>query len=1277
MISALSALLLCVAVQGRAEAASAAPGFPLVRSYGSPEIGLDAIGFAATQDANGILYVGSRRAVLRFDGETWTSLPVPDALTVRGLEFGPDGRLWAAGFGDLGWFETSGPHAWRFQSLRALLPEKARSLGEVWHAFAHESGAATFVSDNWILHWNGVSFETWPMPGSRRTPAFRLGERIYIHHRQTGLHAFNRDGPELVLPPSIFGDGTVLWIEARADHWVLATSNGLFRHDHGRLQQIAPDVSHYISQHRLTSVVTLRDGRYALGTYEGGVALMSADGRLESVLTEREGLPSRIVRAMYADRDGHLWVMSTSSITRVDLDPQTRHFDGRAGLPAQTYNAITRHDNKLVVAGERGVFELGPTGDGFARSPAAAEVVYDLRSSREGLIVAAPKAVLRLNGGATETLHRTIYDIFGAVPSARSPGELYLFDYRSLLSWRGGQTRVLVHELPDFGRHVASDGDGNLWLELSALGVMLARPVATGPVRAVAIPPEFGLPAHAGSGHAFVRAQPDGSLLLAGEQGGWFKPAGATTFRPVRDWPARTVAAVTEIAADGTLWSVHAPTPRLAGVAGRVTISDGAARWEAYDVPGLTAIGAPRSIFHEPGDAPVLWIGGSRSLLRHAVAAVPTPEPPRPPLLRVTVRLAPDAGAQPVEGPLPYSTRAIEFEFAAPEFARRDALRLETRIEGLDTEWIPAGAVARRELTAVREGRYRFAVRAVAATGAVSAPAVFAFEVLPPWWRTAPAVAGAVLALGPLGYAFYRLRIRALRRRNRELEARVRERTEELESANAAKTEFVANMSHDIRNPLNGIVGLTLALEDTRLDRRQQELVTTLRDCTTYLSSLVDDVLDFASIEAGRVELRPAPFAPGELLHSIVETLRADATQSGAMLTVETRPGLPPHLQGDAGRIQQILVNFVSNALKYAGGHIRISVEVPPDAPEEVEFAVQDRGPGISLADQATLFTKFTRVQQRHGGEPIPGTGLGLAACRLLADAMGGAVGVVSDAGHGARFFLRLPLVAASAPVAPPPETLPGATVLLVEDTDYNAWAATAVLARLGLTCERATHGEEALRRFAEKRFNVVLLDRNLPDMDGTEVARRMREMESGGGQAVLLAVTAYCTAQDRALCLASGMDAFVGKPLTPEKLRRVLADTSRRLVGAPPVHVTPEARRSGPDFALLSFLGSGTAEGLEEQLRRFVAELDDVQERIIRSSAEGDYATLAVLAHRLLGHARMVDGAALAEAASRLEVGARSRDEAGCAAWLPRLGAEAAALRAAVLQRCPTAPSA
>jgi CheY-like chemotaxis protein/HPt (histidine-containing phosphotransfer) domain-containing protein len=322
------------------------------------------------------------------------------------------------------------------------------------------------------------------------------------------------------------------------------------------------------------------------------------------------------------------------------------------------------------------------------------------------------------------------------------------------------------------------------------------------------------------------------------------------------------------------------------------------------------------------------------------------------------------------------------------------------------------------------------------------------------------------------------------------------------------------------------------------------------------------------------------------------------------------------------------------------------------------------------------LFTKFSRLKPERGGEEIPGTGLGLASCRLLADLMGGSVGVKSRVGEGARFFLRLPLTVATEPVAAPPSQLPNTAVLLVEDTDYNAWAASAVLARLGLSCERARTGAEALRLFREKRFNVVLLDRNLPDMDGTEVARRMRELESDGLQAVLLAVTAYCTAEDRALCLQSGMDAFVGKPLTPEKLRKVLLDAGRRLLTSASVHVTPESPPPDLDIALLTYLSDGSGGGLDVQIQRFVGTLHEAQTHLAAAALRRDFTALGTGAHQLLGQARMVGANGLAEAASRLEAAAHSAGGAGCSAALRHVHDEIQGVTAAMRHRRPAAQS-
>ena len=853
-------------------------------------------------------------------------------------------------------------------------------------------------------------------------------------------------------------------------------------------------------------------------------------------------------------------------------------------------------------------------------------------------------AVRNLEDDNLSVFYSTLQDAFVAKPSRHWPGSVLISEGRNIvLRDPNGSARVLVQDLPDIAPSIAEDPLGRLWLGTTSRGVLLATPTET-PVGAVRGDAAHGLPSFDGPGIAV--ADRNGRLLIFSPSGGWLLGEDSPAFVPVAGLRPGEILATSDISAGGMLWLAYRENESRPPCIGRIAIAGNHAKWQPHSVEGLWNIGSPSSILAEPTDTgdTVLWIGGTQGLLRHVVSGGPLAPQPRAPLLHAFAQGANADTLTPIAGPLPYATRAVLFEFAAPEFAMRPALRMETRIDGIDDRWVPADSSSRRELTAIRDGRYIFRVRTVAETGAISDETNFNFEILAPWWRTTPAIAGLLLALVPAGYGIYRLRVRALQRHNAELERKVSQRTEQLEQASAAKTQFVATMSHDIRNPLNGIVGLALALENTRLDPRQREIVATLRECTTYLSTLVDDVLDFASIEAGRVELRPGPFTPGELLRSVVTMLKADAAVSGASLTVETDPELDTPLLGDAGRIQQILINYVSNALKYAGGRVRLIATIPANSPGEMEFAVVDEGAGISGPEQATLFTKFTRLARAQRSE-VTGTGLGLASCRLLADLMGGSVGVESDPGHGARFYLRLPIVAAQVPVEAPKLSLANTSVLLVEDADYNAWAATAVLAKLGLSCERAHTGQEALRLFGEKRFNLVLLDRNLPDMDGTEVARSIRSLEEDGPRSILLAVTAYCTPQDRALCLESGMDAFVGKPLTPDKLRKILIAAGRRLLTAATMHVSPDAPKPAVDIALLDYMSDGTEQGLVKQVACFLDALAEGETRLTHAATAHDFARLGDAAHYLLSHAKLIGSASLEEAALSLERAARAGD--------------------------------
>lgn len=1256
-------------------------GVPVVSVFDSKELGTGIPVRDFAQDASGVLHAAGAGGLLHYDGQRWTFTKMGDSRTLASIDFDVTGKkLWAGSKGELGWFESSESESkWVYHSLREFLPPEHQRLTQIWSVFSEGKGAV-FVSEDKILRWDGTMFRVWSLPGALSLPANLVEGRIYVHHLPTGIYELGPDGPVNIIPREICGDLHFLWMEREGDGWLLGANYGFFRFRDNHFELFAEEASAYMVSHGgFSRALRLPDGRLAVGTGTGGLMLLRPDGAIDAILERGQGLPDTAVWALFLDREGGLWVSSRSRVYRLSLDSASGLFGASAGLNTYQIDKIVRHEGKIIVATDSGVYSLSPETSRFSKITELRGSVADMRSVSDGLLFAGNYIAGLWKGGRIQRLRQPVKIPILVLPSRTLPGRILVSAGDVILAVdRAGNSRILVKNLPAAQTSLAEDAAGRLWMSSASNGVLLARPQAEGAVEAVPPSAEFGLPVSKGYSR-FVETD-DGTLLAFGDSTGSILLPGAERFVPIDHYPQRTIRGFSYVPEQKSVWVIHNETAgRGAGLVARIALKEGGAVWEPHQIAGLPSLGVMQTIFAEStGDgATTLWIAGNGQILRQEVrGGLVTPVLVAPQLRVYAGDAANNASMKEFSRPLPYLTKSVRFDFSVRDFSRRDSLRFETFIEGVDQDWVTADASGRRELTALRDGDYTFRVRTLAETGAASEPVEFKFEVMPPWWRTAPAMMSLAVALVPLGYGILRMRLGALKRRTKELEEKVRERTEQLAQASAAKTQFVANMSHDIRNPLNGIVGLALALDDTRLDARQREIVATLRECTGYLSTLVDDVLDFAQIEAGKIELRPEPFVAEELLQSVATTLKSDATEVGANLLVETDADVPHTLVADAGRIQQILVNYVGNALKYSGGTIRLSVRLAPDTVDEVEFAVADNGPGLTEAEQSVLFTQFTRLEGARK-EGIAGTGLGLAACRSLADLMGGSVGVESTLGHGARFYLRLPLATATEPVVSSnaPALLPKATVLVVEDADYNAWAAAAVLSKLGLPHARACTGAEALEMMAKQSFDVVLLDRNLPDMDGTEVAKRIREMEGEGPRAVLLAVTAYCTAADKALCLASGMDAFVGKPLTPHKLRRVLLAAGQRLLASAPVEVAPEVISKAPgqlDMTLLRYLSDGTEAGLDAQIDRFLGPLAEAELALARAAGSRDFVTIGAVAHQVLSQARMVACAALEDAASRLEQAALKNDERVWGELWRRVTAEMETLRATLRDRKP-----
>ena len=1177
-------------------------GYPEIKIYPTSEIDAPVGSKLVALDSDGRILFSSQGELSAFDGANWKRVSSPgdrpkeDFIAVLA---GPDGTLFACGtafWGTIG-YDSRGRYIMRSSVPRELESDVAKvdfnrllRIGDTFYC----SGADTLV------RWQeGGETKLWKL--DHIDALFQLDGQIFVANRNTGLSRV--DGDQLAPVPGserLYNDGSIVthasaWFDGRAA--ISASRAGLVAFDGKSLEPIPTELDEGFGDLWTRDMVMVNDETIAISILNEGVIFMDRHGKIAMQVDETMDYRFLDCGKLQVAKDGSVWVAVADGVAKILYPNLLTYFDRRKDLDLDWYD-LTRHRGDLYLWSVGKLFQAqyDETGllERFEQLPQLERAfTHSALSTELGLLIATSDGLrlLRDDGSCPEVLPGI--EAVRIIALASRPGSYFAAGYRDgYLIDSDGNSFSVAHTIPllELPNKIVEDAHGDVWLEKgfsridrlafeNGLPVLKQYGVEHGLTSEQWIPVwKYGNDARFSSRKGVLRFNRETERFDIDKEINRIIPTRIRKMaRPALD-------------KYGNLW--------IAALDGNLVMRRQRDGTFVEDNATLQLLGNYMIDEIRFDENDVVWFTSQKSLARlDASRYRSVPELPAPRIYQaVSTRSSkvlfhdrlPRANEPLV---VDYQDNNLSFSFSTPYFLSSRRIFHRYQLEGFMSDWAEIDKASEAQFTNLPEGSYTLKIQATTDSGHASPVSSISFSVLPPAYRSLPAFAGYAFGLFAFVYVLVKLRHKKLEARQRDLERKVEDQTRELreknlqlqgailaerelkqraEHANEAKGEFLAMVSHEIRTPMNCIVGMTDHLLDTPLLNEQSSMVKAIHNSGQSLVTIISDILDYSKIEAGKIDLESIPIDTRTLAMDVVSMFERSCRDKGIELSVQIDETLPRYVMGDPIRIKQVLINLVSNAYKFTDrGAIRIGLRLASESSQAatLRFSIADSGIGIDPNKLGLLFKSFSQVDSSNTRR-FGGTGLGLAICKRLVTLMGGEIGVSSEPGAGSTFTFtvatRLPSaeeltsIKAEPPrpspatpfrnyaITPSPDAVVGVSAeprdcLLVEDNPINQHVNAMMLRRLGYSCDIVANGRDAAKAAQAKSYRFILMDIQMPEMDGIECSRVIRSA-LGERCPPIVAVTAKSSDRDRDLALQAGMTGYLTKPLDRAKLRLALA---------------------------------------------------------------------------------------------------------------------------------------